>query len=132
MPRDETTPEEAPRASEVDGFRAVKRRRAWFWFSFLTWLPGASLAIWIHEIVGGVVATAWLLGVGVAGTIHGLSRCPRCGDACFVRTLWVNRWAARCQRCRTPLYWSEPELEDASRRAGAAEGDGSRITSGCS
>ena len=102
-------PDAAPRDAEREGFLALRVRRRWFWTTSLGGLPITWGAALVHERVGFVVATCWVVAFGVASAIHGWSKCPRCGDPCF-QTGWRNPLALRCHSCGTRLYWSDGEL----------------------
>jgi hypothetical protein len=119
----EKSPGDPPAPSEMDGFWSIRRRRMWVWLLFLTYLPGAGLSMIVLGRLGVpgrfavAVPLAWMAAFGVAGALHGWSRCPRCGERCFQRALWSNPWASRCLHCGTRLYWTSEEL-DRSRFAG--------------
>ena len=95
----------------MDGFWAIRRRRAWMWLLFLTALPAIAVGTWIHPRLEVVVAVGWVLAWVAASVLHGWSRCPRCGKRCFLQwPQWQNPWSGRCLHCDTRLYWSDSDL----------------------
>jgi hypothetical protein len=111
-----TTPDEATgldqpvRRSEVEAFRSIRRRRRWFWLIFTINAPMAALALLVNERLSNVVAILWLVLSGIAGEALAWSRCPRCGELCFRKSIWHNPWATKCPFCRTRLYRTDEEL----------------------
>lgn len=103
-------PGDPPHAFEVAAFVAIRSRRRWVWTLFFTYLPGVALINLIQPAAFPFGAIAWMIAFGVAGVVHGWSRCPRCRRLCFQRTLWSNPWSGKCLHCQTRLYWSDIEL----------------------
>ena len=101
--------------SEIEAFRSIARRRRSVWGLFLIFMPIAIPAQLLSETVPELVVGGWAVAVAVATGIHGLSRCPRCGERCFMKAPWSsNPWAGRCLHCRIKLYWTEEELSQVS------------------
>lgn len=111
-------PDERPRPTEIEGFRAIRARRRWFWTLFLTFVPCSLLAAIVNQTLGFVVAIVWMSAFAIWGAIFTWSRCPRCGELCFMTfkplLVWSNSWAKRCVHCKTRLYWSDDELRGGS------------------
>ena len=93
---------------EQEGLRKIRRRRAWFWFFLLSYVPVVWIVIHLtrNELALVPFVLIWVVGIVVALSRSAFSQCPRCGNLFHSTTTTptvYNIVARKCLRCGLPL-----------------------------
>jgi hypothetical protein len=90
----------------ADAWRAYRRGKLLLWGALMLYLPVAVTAMLMarrlnfHDGLVGVVAVAWMVGLGVIGLVHSRTRCPACGERFYDwKRSTFGIWSVRCAHC---------------------------------
>lgn len=100
---------EPTEAAIAEGLSRLRRRRRWLWLALGTYFPAIFLALRVtgSDKATGITLLVWLVFVGVASGVAGLTRCPRCGDYFHMQGL-MPVWVRKCLHCGLPLKAGAP------------------------
>ena len=98
-------PDEPPAEDEFEAFQEIPRALKRIGIVFLAFFPWTLSASLISPSLGFPAALLWLMAFFISAGLYMASRCPRCGESCFVKGLRRDAFATRCIHCQARLYW---------------------------